>query len=111
MRVLLVDDEPLMLKALTRLLTREGHEVATAGSAPEALGLAAGDRFDAALIDIMLPGRDGLWLACELERNPATAHIRRIFMTGALTHQAPEGAVVLMKPFSLAAVLAALQGV
>ena len=56
LRVLVADDEPLILRALTRLFERRGHEVHTAATAPEALALLDTVRFDAALVDARMPG-------------------------------------------------------
>src|SRR5690242_20842280 len=58
--VLIVDDEEAVCWALERALTREGHRVAVASSAEDAFALAEGQRFDAVLLDVRLPGLDGL---------------------------------------------------
>jgi len=59
-RVLVVDDEPGMREGCRRVLEAEGHQVATAGDGPQALALAEGGSFDLALIDLKMPGMDGL---------------------------------------------------
>ncbi len=62
-RILVVDDEPKILESLVRLLESEGADVGTArdGAAAEAL-LAREPGFDVALLDVALPGDDGLTL-------------------------------------------------
>ena len=59
-RILVVDDEPAICWSFRESLGDEGHEVETAASAEEALRLAGLGRFDAAILDVRLPGMDGL---------------------------------------------------
>jgi two-component system nitrogen regulation response regulator GlnG len=58
--VLVVDDEPSICWGFRKLLEGEGHEVETASSAEEALELAGRRRPDAVVLDVRLPGMDGL---------------------------------------------------
>jgi CheY-like chemotaxis protein len=81
-RILVVDDEPLMLKAVQRALARH-HDVATVSSSREALGrIAAGERFDVILCDLMMPEMTGMDLHEELERVAPPQAERMIFLTG-----------------------------
>lgn len=59
-RVLIVEDEMVLRKHLARVFAREGYEVATAGSCAEALDHLGRGRFEALLLDVMLPDGDGL---------------------------------------------------
>jgi two-component system response regulator DesR len=61
-RVLLVDDEPMFLEALKALLEadRRVNVIGVAGNGPDAIELALKERPDVALVDIALPGVDGL---------------------------------------------------
>ncbi len=59
-RVLVVDDEPQILRALRVVLREAGFEVLAAQSAPEALDLAAVRAPRAAIVDLVLPGADGI---------------------------------------------------
>ena len=59
-RILLVDDEETMVRSLSTLLTQEGYEVATAADGPQALAAARAQRPDLIVLDVMLPGIDGL---------------------------------------------------
>ena len=71
-RILLVDDEPTLVRSLQRTLTQEDFRVETAGSAKEALELVNDIEFDAVISDISMPGMDGLALLRELQaRAPA----------------------------------------
>src|SRR4051812_17523326 len=58
--VLLIDDEEAVCWALERALKREGHGVAVAPSAERGLELARRQRPDAIVLDVRLPGMDGL---------------------------------------------------
>jgi two-component system KDP operon response regulator KdpE len=59
-RVLVVDDEPQILRALRVVLREAGFEVLSAESVPEALDLAAVRAPRAAIVDLVLPGGDGV---------------------------------------------------
>jgi two-component system response regulator MprA len=60
MKVLVVDDEPALRTALTRALRMEGHVVALAEDGRRALDAVAGSRPDAVVLDVSMPGIDGL---------------------------------------------------
>jgi two-component system response regulator AtoC len=64
-RVLVVEDEQRLRENLVRYLARQGHETVGYGSAEEFLE-APPEEFDVALLDIRLPGKDGLSLAAEI---------------------------------------------
>jgi CheY-like chemotaxis protein len=66
--LLVVDDEEIMREILEALLTREGYEVKLASSGEEGLELARALPFDAALVDIMMPGINGIETLDELRR-------------------------------------------
>ncbi|WP_030232995.1 response regulator transcription factor [Streptomyces sp. NRRL S-350] len=69
-RVLLADDEHLIRGALAALLSLEDdiEVVAQAGSGPEALAMAQSHRPDVAVLDLQMPGKDGIEVAAELRR-------------------------------------------
>ena len=66
--VLVVDDEEIMREILETLLTREGYEVRLAESGDEGVELAKSHAFDAAIIDVMMPGMNGLETLAELKK-------------------------------------------
>jgi DNA-binding NtrC family response regulator len=66
LRMLVVDDEAIVRESLGAWFGQEGHQVATAENAKEALRLCAASRFDIALVDIRMPGLDGLELQARL---------------------------------------------
>ena len=59
-RVLVVDDDPQILRALRAGLSVQGYDVVTAGNGETALDVAAGTRVDLVLLDLELPGMDGV---------------------------------------------------
>jgi two-component system response regulator MprA len=65
-RILIVDDDPNMLSMLRRTLGFEGYQVTLAGDAEMALRSADADLPDLVLVDVMLPGMDGLELCRRL---------------------------------------------
>ncbi len=103
-RVLVVDDEPLLREFLEETFRRAGHVVDTAGAAAEALRRIALDPPDLVLLDIRLPGKDGLALLPEVRRLCPAAPV--IMMTGHGTLEAAVEAMrhgafdFLTKPFS-----------
>ena len=64
--VLVVDDEEVMREVLEALLQREGYEVRLAVNGMEGLELARSQSFDAAIVDVMMPGMDGMAVLAEL---------------------------------------------
>jgi FixJ family two-component response regulator len=79
-RVYLVDDEPAVRKALGRLLRSAGVEVATFGSAEEFLGALEEEAAGCALLDVAMPGLDGLALQETLARRGIDLPV--LFLTG-----------------------------
>jgi DNA-binding NtrC family response regulator len=66
--ILVIDDEEIMREILETLLTREGYSVRLASSGEEGLELARAVPVDAAIVDIMMPGLDGIATLDELKR-------------------------------------------
>ncbi len=58
--VLVIDDEEIMREILDTLLTREGYRVRLAASGPEGLEVVRSTPIDAVIVDVMMPGMDGL---------------------------------------------------
>ena len=78
--VLVVDDEPAVVTMCEHALKRRGYRILAAHGAEEALRRSQGGEFRVALIDIMMPGMNGIELARILSRqNPDT---KVIFMSG-----------------------------
>jgi len=79
--VLIVDDAPVNLKLTDILLRKEGYQVQTASDAEEALKVLGNFRPDLMLVDIQMPGIDGLELTRRVKRDPATKDIVVVALT------------------------------
>jgi CheY-like chemotaxis protein len=89
-KILVVDDEPMVCAAVEMMLKVDGHEVVTAGSAKDALGLFDRDTFDLVITDYSMPTMKGDELAAaikaRLPRQPVvliTAHAEMLKSSGA----------------------------
>lgn len=71
-RILIVDDDATNTKLLKFLLTDEGYEVETANSSIDALALVANSVFDLILLDIMMPGMDGIEVCRRIRQTSRT---------------------------------------
>jgi two-component system cell cycle response regulator DivK len=79
--ILIVDDNPTNAKLLAYVLARQGHQVATAADADQALAAIARDRPRLILMDLQLPGIDGFELTRRIKADPATAGIVVVAVT------------------------------
>ena len=104
-RILIVDDEASICFAFREFLGDEGHRVAVAASAEEGLRQAEADPPDAVVLDVRLPGLDGLSALGEFRRRVGPAPIVVITAFGSLDTavRAMEGGAFdyLVKPFDL----------
>jgi two-component system response regulator PilR (NtrC family) len=66
--ILVIDDEEIMREILDALLTREGYRVQLASSGEEGIELARSAPFDAVIVDVMMPGLDGIATLEELKK-------------------------------------------
>ncbi len=80
-RLLVVDDEPNLLRAVAAILRGEDFEVSTARSGREALVAVAKNLPDLIVSDVRMPGMDGFELARRLRRAPNFALLPIIFLT------------------------------
>lgn len=80
-KVLVVDDEPLARRSLQAMLERGHYQVATAGSGPEALALFTDWCPELLLLDIQMPGMDGLELCRQIRTLPEGQSVPIIFLT------------------------------
>jgi CheY-like chemotaxis protein len=81
MRILVVEDEPSSLKLAHLVLAAGGYEVTEAEAAGKAVEEILRSEPEAILLDLELPGIDGLTLARNLKRDPKTQHIAIIAIT------------------------------
>ncbi len=68
MRILVIEDEARIQAFLARGLEAEGYTVVAAAGGREGLGLAIGARWDLVVLDLLLPGLNGLQVLRELRR-------------------------------------------
>lgn len=81
-RILIVDDDADIREATQLCLEITGEwEVLMAGSGPEGIAIARSEHPDAILLDMMLPGMDGLTILQRLRENPKTQQIPIIILT------------------------------
>src|ERR1700735_2131825 len=104
-QLLVVDDEPAICWGLSKLAEELGHEVQTASSAEEAIAITAQRPFQALMLDVRLPGMDGLAAIEHLRRSVGSAPIIVMTAYGDLATPAEprnQGALdPLLKPFDL----------
>lgn len=92
-RILLVEDNAANMKLSTLLLLRAGHVVLAAADAEAALLAARDEAPDLILMDIQLPGMDGLAATAILKSDPGTADIPVIALTAMAMKQDQERAL------------------
>lgn len=79
--ILVIEDDPRVADLVRELLEMEGYGVRCVLSGDAALEAIEGDRPDACILDLMMPGRDGLDVLHALRRDPRTAHLPVIVLT------------------------------
>lgn len=86
-RILLVDDQELVVRSIARVLQRCGHDVRCVLDGPSALEEARSFGPDLALVDISLPGMDGFELAAQLRAEPAFESLMLVALSGYDAHE------------------------
>jgi len=80
-RILIVDDEPDIVDLVTYNLKKDGFRVTTASDGEEALNKIRKDKFDLVVLDLMLPGIQGVELCRMIRNDPKTAGMPIIMLT------------------------------
>ncbi|HEY2201415.1 MAG TPA: response regulator [Solirubrobacteraceae bacterium] len=108
-RVLVIDDSVLVREAAKIALgATGGWEVLTATCGEEGIALAASEHPDAILLDVVMPGIDGITVAKHLQRMPSTSSLPVVLLTATGQPEDREGyselglAGVIAKPFDVA---------
>lgn len=80
-KILIADDEPNIVISLEFLLRREGYEVVIAHNGVEALQRIRDERPDMAILDVMMPQRNGFEVCQDLRQDPEFAKLRIMMLT------------------------------
>ena len=106
-RILLVDDEPRLLHVVGLYLSMEGFEVTEAQDGTEALSKLDTEQFDLAILDVMMPGVDGIEVCRHIRSMPQTHSMPVLVFTSLSADADVERARLaganhlITKPFSL----------
>src|SRR5437763_9753041 len=115
MRVLVVEDEPKLAALVARALREEGHPTDIAPRGEDALWMAEAAPYDAIVLDVMLPDRDGFDVLRRLRSREVWTPVLMLTARDAITDRVSaldSGADdYLTKPFSFAELLARLRAV
>lgn len=110
-RVLIVEDEESLLKLETILLTVKGFEVIGAFTGKMAIDKIGVEEFDLVLLDIMLPDIDGFEVCRQIRKDPRTANVPILMLTGKKSQEDHDRGVLcganayLVKPFKSAMII------
>jgi CheY-like chemotaxis protein len=109
-KLLVVDDELVLLSALSRILTDVGHQVTTLSSGAQAIALLSGpgsETPDLIITDVLMPGIDGLQMFSIIRQNPSLQHVPFIFISASVSPEIEKliagsnRALFLRKPFEV----------
>ena len=103
--ILILDDDPDVLRLVSTVLARDGHEVLTAASPIDALALARKRSPEVLLVDLMLPHMDGEAFLAELRREPPSEPAKIVIISASAMRddmaERDDVHAVLSKPFEL----------
>ncbi|CAN5731643.1 response regulator transcription factor [soil metagenome] len=113
MRVLVIEDEPRMAKLIRQGLEEEGYAVDSVGNGAEVVAWVQSAQYDMILLDIMLPGLDGVGVCRQLRQQGYSMPILMLTARGTLpdkVHGLDSGADdYLVKPFAIEELTARLR--
>ena len=116
-RLLVVDDEPSVRDLLSRILSADGHTVCVAQDGEEMWQALKGERYDGILLDLKMPGANGIELHRQIARTDPDQARRVIFVTGDVVNAETQAFIqgvrnpTLAKPFNFDQLRRAIQGV
>ncbi len=105
-KILVVDDEPDVLRLIAATLEHNGYDVVTADSGPKALRVLENSLFDLVILDVMMPGMSGFEVCRKIKSNPKHQSVPVVFLTAkwggeALREGLEAGALMyIQKPFT-----------
>lgn len=85
-KILIVDDDPDFVEAVTMILRPKKFEVVTAYNGKEGLEKVKTERPDLIVLDVMMPEKDGYSVCKELKSDPKWNHIPILLLTGVVSH-------------------------
>ena len=85
--ILCVDDEEMNLKLLEKILVRDGYQVVCASSGEDALLKIKSQAIDLVILDVTMPGMDGIDVCRKVKDDPKLMDIPIIMITGLSSHQ------------------------
>jgi DNA-binding response OmpR family regulator len=115
LKILIADDDPVTRSVLTQCLKNEGFAVVTATDGVEACSIAEADRVDVALVDLLLPRRDGYSVLLHLRSREKTRETPVLILSAEASEEHPGIARALgaqgyvTKPFDHPSVLASVR--
>lgn len=113
--LLLVDDDPDIVRGAKMRLTAAGYDVTGAVNGSECVSIACRDNPDAILLDVRMPGQDGLETLSQLQSDASTRDIPVVMLSGSVADEKSaldRGAkFFLRKPFCGALLLSAIDRV
>lgn len=113
MRILLAEDNRKVAEHIRQGLTSEGYTVDVAADGDEALWLSEINTYDALILDVMMPGKDGFTVVRQMRRKQVVAPVIFVTARGEVEDRVrgldAGGDDYLVKPFSLAELLARLR--
>jgi DNA-binding response OmpR family regulator len=113
-KILIIDDEPFVVRILQTNLKMEGYEVIAAGDGEQGLQAARRELPSLIILDVMLPKRSGWEVLTELRADETTRHIPVLILTVIHEMEKPEqeqaslAQKLLTKPFEPMALIAAV---
>lgn len=84
-KILVVDDEPDIVRVVVKIMEARGHEVVTADDGPSAVEAASAELPDVVILDLNLPQMDGFEVCRKIKSGETTSHIPVVMMTAAYT--------------------------
>ena len=112
-KILIVDDDPVVLVSCKRILESEGYTVSLTSSVPEALQMLEEKKFDILLADVIMPEYDGMYLIGNVRKN--LSHLPILVMSGYPTSETISsgmrmgGTHFIAKPFTPDELIAAVR--
>lgn len=87
-KILLVDDDELILKVINRILTKDGYEVKTATNGKDALEMIERERYDLLITDLMMPYSNGFEVISRFKQHPNAEGVPIIVISSVGTENA-----------------------